>query len=925
MQTDPQDITWDQPSTAPQQGGGVVITDPTIASGEARADAGEVRAERQIGLAEQSGARDAASSERAEQREEREQERFELEKEGGGLTEGQSKSLGFYQRSRRANTEIARLNLSPEGYLGLMGQDVSPSILAGLSSDERNAARAAIEDFIASTLRVESGAAIAEDEFDRQYRIFFPTPGAGPKEIEAKKRARELAIRGFQATSSPIGAQMAEKNLRDLGYIDENGEPITTAVTDGTPSPKAPSFSEPDPTVSGEGETFLTPEDIKLRDGGNTLLDSGASLAEVNAFVEENGGTAPFRSEADLAKFRKEGGRFTVTPTGRRNAAKQLIGSAADSEGGAYVIGAANALLSGGMDELAGVLGMDAAQVEASKQMLREKYPASSFAGEVTGQAVNMATGTKALSLAGVAAPKAAVAAEVIGGAAYGAGESNDNRLLGASLGGAGAFVGQKIANKLFPNAGPQADEAIEVAAEKAGVPKGALEGVLAEVANPATGREIIEAGADAGIPIKTTDIIPPKTFIGQQAQRAGERVPFLGTGGGRAAQQEARVDAVSDFLLEYGDTTGDDLSRQMFDDLTAKRQAVVTKNTSAKREVIDRLSGSGEVDPKQFLEAMYEEAADLTLRNTDESRAVLDTLTKYRDQVVGRDLAGLEAWRKDTLSKAFQGVDVNPAVKDLGNQVLKRLYDPLRKDMGDFIKEVGKPKDYTKWRVANANLSKEAGELGKASLRNILKSGDATPEVVERLLFSKKPSDVKAIYKGLTEKGRSSARRAIVNRVAKDMGAVDGNISPERFVSALRKQSGQLGVFFKGDEAKQVKGLVTALNATRRASGAKTATQTGQEAVPYIAASGLLDVFQTGGLATGAAGTGGLSARAYESASVRNLLVKLGEAQSAAQQDNLMNQLGKVLNKITPPATANISADAGTDDNTTSTLEVQQ
>ena len=920
MLTDPQDITWDQPTTAPQQGGGVVITDPTVVSGERRADSAEARAEQQLDLSGAAAARAAEASARAEQKESREAEKFELEQQGGGLTEGQSKSLGFYQRSRRANTELERLNLPPEGYLGLIGQDVAPTVLAGLSSDERNAARSAIEDFIASTLRVESGAAIAEPEFERQYRIFFPSPGAGPKEIEAKANARELAIRGFQATSSPIGAEMAEKNLRDLGYIDENGEPVVEA-----PPLERPAFSEPDPTVSGEGEEFLTPRDLKLRSDANALLRSGASYEEIRDLVTSTGAPFPIKSQEELDAFRKEGGQFTVTPTGRRSAAEQTIGSLADSEGGAYAIGAANALLSGTMDELASALGMDPAQVEASKQMLREKYPASSFAGEVTGQALQTAAGAKALGAAGASVPRATAISEVASGTSFGAGESNEDRLTGAGLGGAGAAVGGVIASKLFPNATPRADEAIEAAAEKAGVPKEALDGVLAEVAQPATRREVIEAGADAGIPIKTTDVIPPTTFMGQQAQRAGERVPFAGTGGGRAAQQEARQEAVSDFLLEYGDTTGDDLSRQMFDDLTAKRQAIVTRNSSAKKEVINRLSGAGEVDPKQFLEAMYEEAADLTLRNTDESRAVLDTLTKYRDQVVGRDLAGLEAWRKDTLSKAFQGVDVNPAVKDLGNQVLKRLYDPLRKDMGDFIKKVGKPKDYTKWRVANANLSKEAGELEKASLRNILKSGDATPEVVERLLFSKKPSDVKAIYNGLTEKGRSSARRAIVNRVGKDMGAVDGSISPERFVSALRKQAGQFGVFFKGEEAKQIKGLVTALNATRRASGAKTATLTGQETWAPIAASGLLDVFGTGGLATGAAGTGGLAARVYESPAVRNLLVKLGEVKGTVQRDNILNQLSAVLNKLTPPATANIAIDAGTDENTTSTFEAQQ
>lgn len=52
-------------------------------------------------------------------------------------------------------------------------------------------------DFINATLRQESGAAIAESEFDSANRQYFPMPGDSTAVIEQKRRNRETAIQSF--------------------------------------------------------------------------------------------------------------------------------------------------------------------------------------------------------------------------------------------------------------------------------------------------------------------------------------------------------------------------------------------------------------------------------------------------------------------------------------------------------------------------------------------------------------------------------------------------------------------------------------------------------------------------------------------------------------------------------------------------------
>lgn len=54
------------------------------------------------------------------------------------------------------------------------------------------------ESFINAALRPETGAAIAEHEFERAEKRYFPQPGDGPKELKQKRTARLLRIREMQ-------------------------------------------------------------------------------------------------------------------------------------------------------------------------------------------------------------------------------------------------------------------------------------------------------------------------------------------------------------------------------------------------------------------------------------------------------------------------------------------------------------------------------------------------------------------------------------------------------------------------------------------------------------------------------------------------------------------------------------------------------
>jgi hypothetical protein len=134
----------------------------------------------------------------------------------GKPTEYQAKSAGFLGRMLQAEREYGSVpedSRDPRAKLGQVMHDWVPDVenilpvwMGGNSSDRMRSDQAAL-NFIAASLRQESGAAIGQAEYDRQYRIFFPMPGDTPSLLKQKARARAQAIEGFKIAAGPLAGQ----------------------------------------------------------------------------------------------------------------------------------------------------------------------------------------------------------------------------------------------------------------------------------------------------------------------------------------------------------------------------------------------------------------------------------------------------------------------------------------------------------------------------------------------------------------------------------------------------------------------------------------------------------------------------------------------------------------------------------------------
>lgn len=397
---------------------------------------------------------------------------------------------------------------------------------------------------------------------------------------------------------------------------------------------------------------------------------------------------------------------------------------------------------------------------------------------------------------------------------------------------------------------------------------------------------DVVDTAQRAGVRLMTTDVLPPKTFTGKIAQATGERIPLVGTGGVRATQQQERIDAVRNLLNDYDASDYAKLSDDVLKDLKEVKSAEIKKYTASKSDVINRLRDKGNVPVPRALKVLDEQIDELKSRRTPAADEAVERLSEIRATLPDRNLFQIEAYRADELAKVFMD-DARPmsaAARDIGEKAVRKIYNPVREDMIDFIKQTGERRDVDKFMVANKRLSDGAKDVQNAALKRVLTTGNEKPEVIQDLLFKGKPSEVRALYARLTPQGKANARAAVLAKAGADASrdiGMDTVISPTVFANNVKKMGDSIGVLFIGDDLKRVEGLTRVLNLTRRAGDAAAAPPTGVQATPFLIGGLLTDLFAgSGGVSAAKAAVTasgvGLIARAYESAPVRNLLLRM-------------------------------------------------
>ncbi|EAS6359615.1 DNA transfer protein [Salmonella enterica subsp. enterica serovar Riverside] len=394
------------------------------------------------------------------------------------------------------------------------------------------------------------------------------------------------------------------------------------------------------------------------------------------------------------------------------------------------------------------------------------------------------------------------------------------------------------------------------------------------------------------GITPMTSDLIKPGNALTRGIQQSGEGA-ILGTGAKREAQQAARSDAVSNYLSKFGEYNADDVVKSLTSTLKGRREVA-----GKVLEDITQKMGSTPVPTSNAVTAIDDSLAKLNRLGTSADKNLVSTLENLKAELsnpsIDFDLLKQHrtAFRSNVQGDAMVFPNQSKAITNsIENAMSRDLKSAVGKTLGtqDAARYIKANSDYS--NIYNKVLNKRiATKLNDAT-------NQATPELINSVVYSRNASDIKRIWPALDSKGKDAMRAAYVSKIAEKAGD-----SPAKFITEVNKLKRQAGgeiynTVFNGQHMKELNALHDVLRETARADTAGVVTQTGQSLANNIRlGAGLF----SGGTSIGGEAGFGLMMRLYESKPARNMLLRLANTKPGTPAyERALNQAANAVRPL--------------------------
>lgn len=356
----------------------------------------------------------------------------------------QSKAAAFLRRALGSARQYQRLGLGPRSLSGKAFAESHPDLantlpeFLGGNSADRQVADASQLEFIAATLRQDSGANLPPDEIATQQRIYFPQPGDTQAAIDAKAEARKRVIEGLRdAAGSAVTDDLKKEfpNFFPEARAAKGGDQQSGAVgvaPNGSGAPPAGPGTPPagGPGGPGGGEVVFNDqapaqvaEPLKLAPeqtaAMQALVQSGASAEAIAALAKTFGANITPENAQALQAFYSDPKNRNVAPTVNVDNTVKAV-DPGDGSVGAFARGiTSNVPFS---REIAAGVETIADPTTTLSQNLDEEYGKRRFVEENNGTAYTLGAVAGSLPLGGVELAGAREAARAAGLAAVRAG-----------------------------------------------------------------------------------------------------------------------------------------------------------------------------------------------------------------------------------------------------------------------------------------------------------------------------------------------------------------------------------------------------------------------------------------------------------------------------------------------------------------------
>ena len=659
------------------------------------------------------------------------------------------------------------------------------------TSPERQKAQQAKRDFILASLRYESGAAIHQNEYDNQEKVFFPQTGDSPEVIAQKAAARRRVIESLKVAAGP-GATVP----RPAGAV----APATETGTLG-----------PGDVANKIEQGGLTPEQQAAYDAFNKA-NPNATADQIRTFSKAMGWDVT--NADDIVKAREQGGG--VAPASSAIVRPPNI-SDARGEGGAmewadaFVRGAADTLSLGFSDELAaagdtlfkgGTMDDNLRRQRAIDRYDAEYSPWLRGGGQLAGGlAFPIGRGATTVGeLAGVGGMTGA-------GYGFGSGETMKDRFTGAAMGGAaGAALGAGFGKlgEIWKNKRPPSG------------PGGGGANAARDVGEAATDLGIDMLPADAGGPFtramttvarSTPGGVVPITKAAQRSQQQA---------GGALSGIAAREGAIAPDLESMGN---------------AVREGAL-KFRAGSRASIGRIydraaqeAGGAGITPKAALEKLDANIAELS--QVPGGADGLDVLQGLRDDLARRGTVTVNGIRGMRTQYRQKFAKDNLRGSDLERRVMG-VIDAASDDLASSLEAQGKAAAAKTYREADRQYAERIKTLDDVIMPIIGKKGEKSGEQIATAINAAAKGNnarLSKLFETLPEEEAGVARATMIDNLGKAGPGAQNAAGDEFSFNAFLTNWNKLGAsaknaIFRGENREAIDKL--ALIAERSKAAAK-------------------------------------------------------------------------------------------------------
>ncbi|EKQ8326057.1 DNA transfer protein [Salmonella enterica subsp. enterica serovar Montevideo] len=370
------------------------------------------------------------------------------------------------------------------------------------------------------------------------------------------------------------------------------------------------------------------------------------------------------------------------------------------------------------------------------------------------------------------------------------------------------------------------------------------------------------------GITPMTSDLIKPGNALTRGIQQSGEGA-ILGTGEKREAQQAARSDAVSNYLNKFGEYNADDVVKSLTSTLKGRREFA-----GKVLEDITQKMGSTPVPTSNAVTAIDDSLAKLNRLGTSADKNLVSTLENLKAELSNPsiDFDLLKQHRTAFRSNVQGDATVFP---NQAKAITNSIENAMSRDLKSAVGKTLGAQDAARYIKANSDYSNIYNKVLNKRIATKLNdaTNQATPELINSVVYSRNASDIKRIWPALDSKGKDAMRAAYISKIAEK-----ASDSPAKFITEVNKLKRQAGgeiynTVFNGQHMKELNALHDVLRETARADTAGVVTQTGQSLANNIRlGAGLF----SGGTSIGGEAGFGLMMRLYESKPARNMLLRL-------------------------------------------------